>query len=492
MTLSNAFDAARSALNQNSARSTLISRNIAGASNPDYTRKTISINSNSFGTASIDAISRAADRVLLATTLDSTSAASAADVRSNALNQLDVNASDPNNANGLPSLITGLQTAIQTAAADPSNAVSLNAITTAASKLATTLNSSSANVDQQRAYADQTIASGVATINTLLSQFDTVNQQIKAAAGSNADVTGAMDSRDGIVKQIAQQVGVTMVIQPDGGASLYTDGGATLYDRGVRQVTFTPTSVFGPGSTGQAVMVDGIPITGAGSPMTSKTGAIAGLADFRDNLAPQYQSQLDGVARGLIEAFAETDQSATPTLPNAPGLFSWSGAPSIPGQPTQPGIAGSIKLNPSVDPTQAGSSLLLRDGGINGAGYVANASNYASFSANLQGMLTSLTAPRGFDVTTGAAAGSQNVGAFAASSSGWLASARQSATATATYQDSLKTQATTALSNVTGVNIDDEMSRMLEVENSYQTSARLLTTIDSMFTALFQATVPTA
>ncbi len=50
-------------------------------------------------------------------------------------------------------------------------------------------------------------------------------------------------------------------------------------------------------------------MTGANSVMPLESGKIAGLAELRDNASVTYQSQLDEIARGLISAFAETDQS---------------------------------------------------------------------------------------------------------------------------------------------------------------------------------------
>jgi flagellar hook-associated protein 1 FlgK len=44
-----------------------------------------------------------------------------------------------------------------------------------------------------------------------------------------------------------------------------------------------------------------------------------------------------------------------------------------------------------------------------------------------------------------------------------------------------------ALSNATGVNLDDEMSRLLDLEHAYQASAKLIATIDNLYQMLFQA-----
>ena len=89
-----------------------------------------------------------------------------------------------------------------------------------------------------------------------------------------------------------------------------------------------------PGTTGNAVFIDGVPVTGANSVMPLKAGKIAGLAELRDNATVTYQNQLDEIARGLIAVFAESDQSATPTLPDVPGLFTYPGAPALPASAT--------------------------------------------------------------------------------------------------------------------------------------------------------------
>ena len=51
-------------------------------------------------------------------------------------------------------------------------------------------------------------------------------------------------------------------------------------------------------------------VTGASAVMPLHGGKLAGLAALRDDVTVTYQSQLDEVARGLIETFAESDQTA--------------------------------------------------------------------------------------------------------------------------------------------------------------------------------------
>jgi flagellar hook-associated protein 1 FlgK len=69
----------------------------------------------------------------------------------------------------------------------------------------------------------------------------------------------------------------------------------------------------------------------------------------------------------------------------------------------------------------------------------------------------------------------------------WLQGENQQASDSSSYQNALATQATTALSNATGVNLDAEMTNMLNLENSYASTAKLLTTVTSMFSAVLDA-----
>jgi len=91
-----------------------------------------------------------------------------------------------------------------------------------------------------------------------------------------------------------------------------------------------------------------------------------------------------------------------------------------------------------------------------------------------------------FDLAVGL--GSEaSLNGFAAGSIGWLGAQRQQALREATYNTALADQATVALSNATGVNLDDQMARMLGLENAFQASARLLQTINAVYDALFAA-----
>jgi flagellar hook-associated protein 1 FlgK len=270
--------------------------------------------------------------------------------------------------------------------------------------------------------------------------------------------------------------------------AIYTDSGVTLFDKTARQVTFAPTSNLSPSSIGSPVYADGVPIAGTSHTMSISSGKLAGLVDVRDNITLTYQSQLDEIARGLIEATAETDQSATPTLTAAAGLFTYGGGPAIPASGTViAGLAGSIKINPTVDPAQGGNAQLVRDGGITGnAAYTYNATGAASYTDRIQQLIASLTASRSFDASSQLPQ-TASVSDYAKSSVSWLEALRQSASSEAESRQTLADRASSALSRETGVSLDEEMTNLLDLERTFQASSRLINTVDNMLATLLQS-----
>jgi flagellar hook-associated protein 1 FlgK len=240
--------------------------------------------------------------------------------------------------------------------------------------------------------------------------------------------------------------------------------------------------------SGNAVTVDGVPITGSSSPMAIQSGALAGYANVRDNVAPQYNAQLDQIADGLISAFAESDQTGG-TAPTLPGLFTFAGATGVPATSAATRLAREIEVNANVDPAQGGNVNLLRDGGIadpTNSAYTYNTTGAAGYTGRIQQLMSALTSAQSFGGSTGLST-ADSLSDYANSSVSWLQSANQQANNQLDYQNALVSSATTALSNATGVSLDTEMTNMLNIENSYTTTAKLFTTVNSMFTTLLDA-----
>lgn len=487
MTLSIGLQAALSGLATTAEQTSVVSRNVARAGDANASRKIANLISLPGGGVRLATVTRASNEALLEKMLGATSSAGTQRAIAQALDRLDQTSADPEFDASPAALVAKLAGALQMYASAPQDSNAARSAVSAAANLANTLNDATKAVQHVRGQADADIAAGVGQVNDLLAKFHTVNAAVVNGTRAGRDVTDYLDQRDQILAGLSEQLGVRTITRADNDMAIFTDGGVTLFDTVARSVTFSATPLYTAGTTGNAVYVDGVPITGNTGTMLSGSGRLTGLATVRDNIATTYQSQLDEIARGLIGAFAESDQSATPTLPDVPGLFTYDGAPAMPASGTVlTGIAGSIRVSASVDPAQGGNANLLRDGGIAGnPAYVYNATGASGYSDRLQQLFSGLGATQAFDVAAQAGT-SAAVGSYAASSVAWLQSARQSASADADYSDTLLQRSSDALSKETGVSLDEEMTLLLELERSYQASSKLIATIDNMLGALLQ------
>src|SRR3990172_1328330 len=330
MSLSVGLDVALSGLSTTAEQTAVVSRNVARAGDPHASRKTANLVTLPGGGVKLASITRASNAALFDKMLGATSDAGTQRVLLEALNRLDETINDPELDASPAALVSKLGEALQRCGAAPQDAVAARTAVAAAGDLVQGLHDATQVVQQVRAAADAEIASSVDRVNTLLVQFETVNREIVGGTQRGDDVTDQLDQRDQILASLANEIGIRTVRRANDDMAIYTDSGLTLFDVGPRSVTFDRTLIFAPATAGSAVYVDGVPITSPQGPMAAKTGRLPGLAAVRDTVAVTYQSQLDEIARGLIGTFAESDQSATPTLPDVPGLFTYTGGPAMP------------------------------------------------------------------------------------------------------------------------------------------------------------------
>ena len=312
-----------------------------------------------------------------------------------------------------------------------------------------------------------------------------MNEEIVKGTITGRDVTDDLDQRDEILANLSNELGVRAVARENNDMAIYTDSGVTLFDRSPRSVTFDRTLNATPGLPGNAVYIDGVQVTGAGATMPLQSGRIVGLVEARDDISLSYEAQLDEIARVLVRAFAEEAQIGTD--PDMPGLFTYMGATGIPPAGTLiSGLAGLIGVNAAVDPDQGGDAMLLRDGGINGANFVYNAGGEASFTDRIDELIGSMGETYAFDPAAKLVAGA-TLENYSAISAGWLQEARKVADDSYTYQSTLFQRSFEAFTRITGVNLDEELSLMLEIERTFSTSSKLIGVIDDMYNTLLAA-----
>jgi len=487
MSLSSASVSALRSLGVISDQISITSRNIAGAGVVGVSEKIARLSPGDTGVELLG-VTRAENAALFRNLLSANSEQESAKAISDALSRLDLalGLSDAMNSRSPAIQISRLSDALRAYSATPQDPTAAQIVLSTAQDVVASLHDASSATQDERRRADQMIAEEVADVNRLLAQFATLNESVVKSTAGRQDVADVLDQRDNILRELSTKIGISIGRRPNNDMVLYTDAGATLFETTPRKVSFQETANLLPGMIGADVYIDGARVTGAGAPLALQSGSVFGLVKIRDELAPQYQSQLDEIARGLVVSYAEQDQSGAGG-PALPGLFTYAGATTVPTATLIPGLSSQIDLAATVDPLQGDVLDRLRDGGISGnSAYVYNPAQAPAYAERIIELANTATSIQNFDPAAGLGS-TGSLMTFSAASNGWVSAQRKQIDGVATYYDEMVSQTTQALSNATGVNLDEQMSKMLALETSYQASAKLLQVLNSMYDTLFSA-----
>ena len=487
MSIATALYTAMSSLDMQQQRADVISSNIANASTPGYVSRTLpQLEQVSGGEASgvmAGPLQRVSDEVAANTANQTASAQAYSGTMVNGLTSYTQVLGQPSDSTSLPSELSAFNTALTSLSASPGDTALQAGAVTAAQNLAGTFNSLSAVVASGREQADQNIAAGVTTVNQTLDQLAQNEAGMQQAAASGGSTASYLDTQDQLLSTLSQQLPIKVYQESNNSIIVTTDGGTTLLDGTVNQLSFTPTMTIPANmqetadpATGMigglsAVTVDGQPIA------MSQNGSIAANLQLRDVTLPAFNQQLDQLAGNTIVAF----QQADPTVGNGQtGIFTANGAAVDPSNPAQiPGLAASISLNASVDPSQGGQAWRMRDG--------AQAATQGPTGSNstVLSFIQATNQAQSYDTTTGLP-GSMTLTGAAAEIAGLQQSTLTNWTAANASATQQAQSANTALSNATGVNVDDEMQKLLVVQESYAATAQVIQAAAQMMQVLNQ------
>lgn len=487
MSIQGALLIAASSLNLEQQQTNLIANNIANASTPGYVQETLPQSELIYGGTGAGAVAGQVQLISDQATAASANQASASQAYSQAL----VNGLTPyttqlgqaTNSSSLPEMYSSFTQALTNLSDNPSDPSTQTAAITAAQSLAGTLNKLDNTVQAAREQADQTINADVTTVNDTLKQLAQNQAGLQSAAAQGQSTASFVDTQNTLLSTLANILPIKVQQENNNGIVVTTDQGTVLYDGQVHQLAFTQTptitdgmSVTADPATGQtgglsAVTVDGQPIA------MSQNGDLAGQLQLRDTVLPQFATQLDAIAGNLITAF----QQADPTVAaGQTGLFTAGGAAVDPSNPAQlPGVAASIAVNSSVVPSEGGQSYRIV------AGAQASSQGAASDNSVVVGFLQALQQSQSYGASTGlpssmtlSNAVSQVAGAQQATLTNW--------TSINTSRTSQAQAAQAAVSNQTGVNVDDQLQRLMVVQQTYEASTEIMQTVTQMFNSLNQ------
>lgn len=482
MTIGGTLASALSGLTAASKRAELVASNIANAATPGYGRRELQVTSRVVGTSGqgvqIVGVSRAVDQALVNDRRLAQAELGNADARAEFYKKIEALMGTPDQAGSLNGRVAAFESALTEALSHPESEPRLNAVVSTAKGVASSITAIGKDIQNARAQADNEIASLVKQLNDGLERATKLNVQIRKGYGLGQDVTALQDQRQQVIDQISQIVPLREVLQTDGTVSLYTTAGGVLLDGIPSVFGFTESSPITPETTLQSGALGGLTLNGRATPTSGNSSVITGgslAANFaiRDDLAVEAQAQIDAVARDLIERYQDSGLDAT-RASGDPGLFTDHGL--VFDSANEVGLAQRIKVNALVDPDQGGALWRLRDGlGATTPGVVGN----TALLTDLRAVLTAQRSP----ASGGFMAGERSFSVLASDLLSITASAKLSTQGEATYANT-RLETFTSLEAEGGVDTDQEMQDLLQIEQSYAANAKVIKAVDEMIHTL--------
>jgi len=413
--------------------------------------------------------------------------------RQTALQALDAVQGTPGQNNDLASLLGNLQSQFSTLLNQPNDPTQQNQVVQSAATLAQGINAISNAYTTQRQTTQTDLVSAVATLNTTLSTIGSLSDKIVALQVEGQSTADLQNQRNAAVASLSQLLNVKTFAQTNGDLVVTTASGTSLPTHGAANQIVAPDANIQAGESHASGTVPGVTLHGTDITGQLQGGQIGADLTLRDQTLPTYQAELDEFAEGLATRF----QSQGLTLFTDPtGAVPNPGA-TAPVQGSYIGFAAAIQVNPQVQTTPS----LVRDGTNATSGFTPNPpgglSGFTTLISNVLNYALGTNQQPGVTQppfnTTGLGPDGRLNAPFAAPPT---LAAMASALVASQAQDSAQTTAqlgteqvvqTTLNSKLTagsGVNMDTEMSSMIALQNAYGANARVISTVQALFTQL--------
>ncbi|AWU97767.1 flagellar hook-associated protein FlgK [Azospirillum ramasamyi] len=462
MSVQLALTAALSGLRTTQQQAAMTSHNLANATTAGFVRRDLALSSaNTSGRGAgvqVDAIARKVDELLIRDARFETSRYTGQEARASALADYALVLGQPQDERSVSTQLSKLQQAFSRLHGMPQDDAAQNAVVSQAITLADSLNRAAEAAQTVQSDARDRLETSIDSVNTALQRISDLNGRIAGLEARGGDTGDLRDDRDRLLDQVSQEIGIRTYSREDGQVVVMTRNGQTLLDRPLAPHE-QPLSLLG-----NEVMANGVALS-ANADSEIQSGRIMGYVQTIKQDMPRALAQLDELAAGLVQAFqgAEAD-------PGQPGLFTDDGA----AYGATAGLASRIAVNDAVRT----ESWRVR------SGVQAAAPLQPGDQTQIDQFLTVFTDARSFaaaDMPASATLGGYAT-AMVSAQHGYRTGAESEMNARKISADTLET----ARINRDGVNIDDEMQKLLLIEQSYGASAQVVQVASRMIDILLQ------
>jgi len=461
-----------------------IAQNVAHAYDPAYSRRDISISDNGNGVNLSPTITRASDIGLRNQILDATAQVAGADAKNTLFQNLAQISGTAQSTSILQDRLGALTNAAQTFQADPNSAASESALISAADQFASDVRKQFSALRAGEANAVNDASQSVSDLNTQLKQIESLNKQAQSEFANGGVAPATADRRDGVLRDIAKAVPVSVTENPDGSIGLATKGGTSLVNGIAAQFSFdgasrniipsgaTPPAGFGaPGSLNQSFTGGRLgALVGALDPTTTNPDPAVGLfaknraqlSGLVDNFA-NTSSNTNPSAGALVNLYAAAPSSRPNDLAGGPlpaqGLFVTTSAPGFVDE-------GSFAINPAL----ANGTATIKQGA---------AASLVSFLTTPAQSIGGPGAPIG-----GLSLANQTPGQLAGGITGFWTQAQSAISGNAAQASQSQAALANHYSARNGVDVDRELVDLSQAQNLYKASAKILDAQDKLFNTL--------
>jgi flagellar hook-associated protein 1 FlgK len=302
---------ALSALQTNSAALNVVSNNVANINTPGYAQRQINEQAFSAGGqlegVSIADVQRVVNEFLQQETLYAGAASSQYSAQSNVYSQLNAVLGQPSDNSSLTSQLDAISSALGSASLSPNSSTSQQSVLSAFQQTASTISNLSTQITNLQGQVDQQISSSIGTVNNLISQIYSLNQQAQTASASGNSSSGVLDQRDLAIQNLSQLIGVRVSQQANGEVSVSTQDGVNLVGSTYAQLSYSGGS--SNGSYSPITLQNINPLTQATVGPAQNldphlgSGSLAGLVQMRDGSLANFQQELGQFAQKTALAY---------------------------------------------------------------------------------------------------------------------------------------------------------------------------------------------
>jgi flagellar hook-associated protein 1 FlgK len=319
MGLTSALNTALFGIQYNQKQIEVTASNISNADTAGYSKKTVSVDVFFDGQGNVSGIQstqvvRVIDERIQSAYFDSLAETNYAAEIAAYTESLDRIFGTVGDESSLTSLVTSLSTKLSAMTNDPGSFAAQQEVVAAAEEIARELNSSYEQIQELRLQADRALTSQAETIGDLLQSIEDIDVAILETRAANATTAELEDQRDRYIEQLSGYLDIKVADQGDGNLLIRTSDGQQLYAN--NKASTISFNGFARASAGAARRHDrGHDAGGTTFDLLAgnESGSIAALAELRDEVLVEAQTQLDTIAAELSLAFSNVTVDSTAT-----------------------------------------------------------------------------------------------------------------------------------------------------------------------------------